>query len=90
MLYNINVEGENMYDLKKDDEYVVKNIDKLLKEHENEFALVHNCEIQGFYSTREEALDYTKGKYELGEFIIKEIVKDNGIPKFISFRSVFQ
>lgn len=78
-----------MYNLSKDDEYIIKKMEDLLKEHKNEFVLVHDCQIQGFYKTRQDALKNIKGKYRLGEFIIKEVTKDNGIPKFISFRNVF-
>ena len=78
-----------MYDLEKDNDYIVSKIPELLINHEGEFVVVHDCSMQGFFKDRSSALEWTRGRVNVGEFIIKEITKDYLSPKFISFRVAF-
>lgn len=77
-----------MYDLKKDDDFFLSQRDMLLKDHENECVVIHDCQIIQFFKTRAEALAWVKGKYKLGEFLIGEIKKHDG-PEYISYKFAF-
>ncbi|MBR6409929.1 MAG: hypothetical protein IKS35_00895 [Clostridia bacterium] len=77
-----------MYDLKRDDEFFLSQRDELLKDHENECVLIHDCTIVRFFASRADALSWAKGKYKLGEFLIGEIKKDEG-PEYISYKFSF-
>ncbi len=78
-----------MYDLHKDDDYFTSVLPELLKTSRGKFVLLHDCENQGIYDTREEALKASVGRFIPGEFLVKEIIEDDGMPKFFSFRFAF-
>lgn len=81
--------GELKYDLRKDNECFKAVLPNLLKESKGKFVIIHDCKVQGTYESREEALNASKGRFNLGEFLVKEIIEDDGTPRFFSYRVAF-
>ncbi len=68
--------------------YFISNIDQLIKEHLNEYVVIVNEKILGFYSSEEEALKNMAG-HELGTFLVQQCIPaDQNIQKYYS-RVVF-
>ena len=77
------------YDLFKDNLFFKDNLKIWLKEQKGQFALIHDCKLYGFFSSREDASKAGVKQFELGYFLVKEIIPENKKPKYFSFRVSF-
>lgn len=74
--------------LEKEYNYFLSIRDKLVEEHLNEFVVIKNNTIIGYYLTEKEAIENTVNE-ELGTFLIKQCTPDDqDIQKYHS-RAVF-
>ena len=71
--------------------YFVENQSKIIKNHMNEFVIIHNCNVLGYFKSINEAIKYTaKNNLDLGEFILKRCVSEkNDRQRFYSDRVSF-
>ena len=81
--------SESHYDLKKDDDFFVECLDSLLLEHEQEYVLIHNSHIVGFFKVRDDAVNEGKKRFKYGEYLVSKIENKEDAPKFVSFRYSF-
>lgn len=69
--------------------YFEKNLPDFLKEHKDEFVLISNQKVIGFFKDMNLALNEAKRKYASGEFIIQPVLEgSDSIQKYRS-RVVF-
>ncbi len=80
---------QSQYDLKKDDDFFVGCLEKMLIEHKHEYVLIHDAQTIGFFKSREEAVASGKAKYKYGEYLVSKIENKEEAPKFVSFRYAF-
>lgn len=77
------------YNLIADDRFFLSILDELLKTHKNEYVIIHDAKIVGFFKKREDAANYAISNFTYGEYLISHIIKQEDAPKFVSFRYAY-
>ncbi|RKX85402.1 MAG: hypothetical protein DRP57_03825 [Spirochaetes bacterium] len=62
--------------LEKEYKYFLSIRDKLVKEHPNEYVVIRDENILGFYPSEEDALK-NMSNYELGTFLVQECIPED-------------
>jgi hypothetical protein len=66
-----------MDNLKLNYEYFKENYSEITKKHIDEYVVIKDCVIIGYYKTQDNALAYMKERgYELGTFIVQRCYKN--------------
>ena len=76
-------------ELRKNNNFFLSNLNSFLDAHRGEYALVHNCEIIGFYHSLEDALNAGADRFPIGSFLVKQVVPADETPVFTSFRVTY-
>lgn len=84
-------EGVTVEKLSLQKEYAYFNsvLPKLKKESYGKFAVIYDGTLLNIYPTREEALKETVKTYKLGTFLVQQIVDEEELPRFFSYRAIF-
>lgn len=71
--------------LEKEYAFFEKNRENFVKQHKDEYVLIKDEEIIGFFKDRQKALEEASKKYKLGTFLIHQCVgKNDEIHRFHS------
>ncbi|MCL5674217.1 MAG: DUF5678 domain-containing protein [Candidatus Omnitrophica bacterium] len=66
-------------ELEKELKFYERKKEEFLKEHENQFVLIKDEKVIGFYNSPEEAYDEGAKLFGLEPFFIKEVVRNEQI-----------
>ena len=66
--------------------YFQKNRNKIIKGHIDEYVVIYQKEVKGYFTDEESALLYcSENKYKLGEFMVKQCLEqDDETQRFYS------
>ena len=76
-------------ELRKNNDFFLSNLNHFLDEHRGEFALIHDCGIIGFFPNLEDALKSGANRFDIGSFLVKQVVPKDEMPVFTSFRVTY-
>jgi hypothetical protein len=57
---------------------------ELLKDHENQFVVIKNAKVLGFYDDRIQAVRATVKTESLGTFLVHKVLKEEEVHRFTS------
>jgi len=75
--------------LEKEYAYFNSILSKLKEESYGKFAVIYDGALLNVYTTREEALKNTVKTHKLGTFLVQQIVDEEELPRFFSYRAIF-
>lgn len=75
--------------LEKEYEFFQEQLDDLAKEHKNEYVVIKDTRILGFYTNEIEAISETSKTEEIGTFIVQSCNPEDQVIDFYTNRVTF-
>ncbi len=75
--------------LEKEYTYFKSILPELMKESYGKYAVISDNTLIGIYESREQALKENAPFHKLGTFLVQQIVGEEEIPTFYSYRAIF-
>ena len=73
-----------MEKLEKEYQFFREKKDELLEKYENKFVVIRGQKVIAAYDSMTDAIEKTKKQYELGTFLVQNVVKEDDVAFFHS------